>query len=828
MTLALLWAVPGAWAADRYQAPELARQSGYLIELQTPPTADGTAEREVRGEQAAFRAAARDAGVRLREQMSFKTLFNGISVDAETMEVAALARLQGVKAIHPVQGIEMVPGAGTDIANAVAMTGADIAQSRLGYTGRGVKVGIIDTGIDYDHPDLGGCFGPGCRVEAGYDFVGDDFDGYNAPRPDADPDDACEGHGTHVAGIVGANGKLKGVAPDVTFGAYRVFGCPQGGETRADLVIAAMERALADGMDVVNTSFGASAAGAWPTHPFAQAADRLVKQGVVVAASAGNFSVFGGYASGAPAIGDRVIGVASVDNTQAPAGALRVSGHDALVWYQSATRTTPLPPTSGYAPLVRTGTVESAADACAPLEPGSLTGAVALIRRGTCILEDKARHAEEAGAVAAVIYSDGEDIFIPHPAVGIPVLVISREDGEALDDVLARGPATLTWTDAEGRVPVQNGGRLSDFSSYGPRPDLVLKPDIAAPGGLIMSTLPLELGSYRSLGGTSMAAPHVAGAVALLLEARPHTPATAVRDILLNSADPVLAAAGGGALDHTHRQGAGMLDIDDAIQATTRVTPAKLSLGESEHGSATRTLTIANAAGRAAEYELSAVQALATGPDTFLPSPIAASSAVSFESSRVRVPAGGTATVRVTISADPLLPERSVYGGWVVLTPVAGGAPLRVPFTGLKGDYQTVRVLEPRPWEFPWLARLIGNEFWRQPGGARFSMQAADIPFLLLHYAHQSRRVRVTISDAATGAVVGRAWQEEYARRNLRWDHAWWIPLDGWVTRDGRRWRPLADGAYRATLSILKALGDESDPAHTETWTSPAFVIDRG
>ena len=120
------------------------------------------------------------------------------------------------------------------------MTGADIAQSRLGYTGRGVHVAVIDSGIDYDHPDLGGCFGPGCRVTNGYDFVGDDYDEEESdptwqpvPHPDADPDD-CVGHGTHVAGIIGANGGVRGVAPDVTFGAYRVFGCTGATSDRRD------------------------------------------------------------------------------------------------------------------------------------------------------------------------------------------------------------------------------------------------------------------------------------------------------------------------------------------------------------------------------------------------------------------------------------------------------------------------------------------------------------------------------------------------------------------------------------------------------------------
>ncbi len=151
------------------------------------------------------------------------------------------------------------------------MTGADYAQNTLGFTGKGVKVAVMDTGIDYHHPDLGGCFGAGCRVAFGYDLVGDAFNADSSsptfnpvPTPDNDPDD-CAGHGTHVAGIVGANGVVKGVAPDVTFGAYRVFGC--NGSTTADVMIAAMELALADGMQVLNMSIGASFQ--WPQYPTA-------------------------------------------------------------------------------------------------------------------------------------------------------------------------------------------------------------------------------------------------------------------------------------------------------------------------------------------------------------------------------------------------------------------------------------------------------------------------------------------------------------------------------------------------------------------------------
>lgn len=832
--------------------PLAAAENGtaWFVELSGSPVADGNSRSAVQSEKAAFRKAAADAHVRFRERRSFDVLFNGFSVNVAPGERAKLMQLPGVKALHPIERIQAPKaeltrgGAAPDLATAIAMTGADIAQNSLGLTGAGVKVAVMDTGIDIDHPDLGGNGTPGgtafpsARVAYGWDFVGDAYNadstspGYNpTPTPGPRPDD-CAGHGTHVAGIIGANGKVKGVAPGVTFGAYRVFGCE--GSTESDIMLAAMERAYADGMQVLNMSIGSSFQ--WPQYPTAQAASRLVNKGMIVVASIGNSGTSGLYAAGAPGVGAKVLGVASYDNTHVSLNTFTISPDNTAIGYAPATGA-PLPPTSGSAPMARTGTATTADDACNPLPAGSLAGQVALVRRGGCTFYAKAFNAQAAGATGVVLYNNVAGRISPTvagtPAITIPVVAVSDTEGVLINNRLASGPVTMTWTEQQGRFVNPTGGLISSFSSYGLAADLSLKPNIGAPGGLIYSTYPLEEGGYATLSGTSMSSPHVAGGVALVLQARPHTSPHAMKALLQNSADPKnwWGNPALGFLDNVHRQGAGMLDIPGAVAAKVRVEPSELALGESESGPATRTLTIRNTGPSAATYSLSHVGALATGPNTFTPGFFAAMADVSFSAASVSVPAHDSATVSVTITAPSSLADRGLYGGYLVLTPADGGLPLRVPYAGFKGDYQSIQVLTPTANGFPWLAKLSGDSLLNQPSGGTFSMAAGDIPYFLLHLDHQAARVRLEAFDANTGKAWHRVSDDEYVARNSTASGFFSFTWDG-TTFKGKgknphQWTTVPNGTYVVKVSVLKALGDEDNPAHWETWTSPVITIAR-
>ena len=841
----------------------------WFVELSGPPTADGSSLTTVRAEKSNFRNNARKAGLQYRERYAFDTLFNGFSISLNPSELNKLYRIAGVKAIYPIDVIRMpeTTPSEPELFTALAMTGADIAQSELGYTGKGIKVAVVDTGIDVNHPDLGGngvaelnsaYFSSNPRVKYGYDFVGDAFNAdpaspaYNPiPAPDAIPDD-CGGHGSHVAGIIGANGTVKGVAPDVTFGAYRVFGCA--GSTSGDIMIAAMERALADGMRVLNMSIGS--AYQWPQYPTAMAATRLVNKGVVVVASIGNNGANGLYSAGAPGLGEKVIGVASYDNTRIAQGAFSITPDNRLIGYNPATGAPPAPAT-GTLPM----TAPTPVTACpvlvdghyvSPFTPGSLTGQAVLVNRGTCSFYWKARFAQDAGAAAVIIanntagqlnptveLSGGASftpIPCPHadfqecPSITVPTVAIFQADGNTIRTSLAAGSVDMTWTNQTVSSPNPTGGLISSFSSYGLSPDLTLKPDIGAPGGSIWSTYPLELGGYASLSGTSMSSPHTAGTVALLLEAKPRTPAQAVRGILQNSAEPQpwWGNPGLGYLDNVNRQGAGMVKIDKAILSTTKITPAKISAGEGQKGLFTQVLTIENNASGPVTYDLSSVNALSTG-GVITPSFFGSNASVNFSATSVTVPAKGTAAVTVHIT-PATGPQYGQYGGYIKFTPQGGGAVYRVPFAGFVGDYQGIQALTAGPVAaspMPWLAVLYGDSYYRvtDPTEWTFTMQGGDIPYVLVHFEHQSRSFIVDVY-AQNGKNWHRAYSENYLPRNSSSTGFFAFPFDG-TTFAGNKSYMVPDGTYYLKISVLKALGDANNDADWETWTSSQFVIDR-
>jgi CshA-type fibril repeat protein len=603
--------------------------------------------------------------------------------------------------------VTVTPTAATDTERRLSAIGA-LDDSR---DGSGIKVGIIDSGINFQHPDLGGTSSstfPTAKATKGWDYV----------DKDATPAD-CYGHGTHVAGIVAADGNPKlggayGVAPGVTLGAYRVFDCQ--GSATTDHILAALNRAYSDGMNVVSLSLGATGV-SWPNetaYPLTQAAANLAKKGVVVVASAGNDD-HGLFTVGSPAVGPGVISVAATTST---------------------------------------------------------------------------------------------------------------------------------------------GTRTESYSAMGPAADLTLSPTIAAPGSGVRSTW---LGTgWKVASGTSMAAPEVAGAVAALLQARGWTKPAAgiparIEALLYASASPLASAASGlgDKSEAVFRQGAGLLQLQAALATTVTASPAKLSLGEGT--SKTATITLTNSGSSAVTYQVSAVTgtsaAASKGKKTDVgnQTPDWAYGAVGFSASpaSVTIAPRGTQKVTVKIKApSKILKGRNglLYGGWVRFT-ASGKQTVSVPFIGLRGDYQKVKMLPSSPRSFADASSGLSYSYslpalaYKTSSGAlqptysgtrTFRVAATNgQPYVMYHLDYPTSAIRMKAINTRTkksydAVLSGSSTQ---LGRQGRDDSYTLTPFYGiYKTSKGKLARVPA-GTYKLQLRVLRPLGSSSKSAHWEAWTTRTLKI---
>jgi len=815
--------------------------SSWFVELSTPPTAQGFSSQSVLSAQSSFRSLARASGVQYQEKYTYSTLFSGFSVVASSGDISKISQLAGVKAVYPVRSYTLprdttssVPS-DPQLATAIIQTGVSVAQNELKLTGKGVKVGVIDDGLDETHPAFAG------RVVAQYDFVGDDYEANTNPvtspkasaqtcAPDAAKNREGGFHGTHVAGIIGASdATITGVAPAVSFGIYKVFGC--GGSTNDDVIVAALERAANDGMQVVNLSLGNF--GSYGDGPDSQVVTNLYKKGIVVVVSAGNDATDGTFGPGYLASAPDAISVASFENTTQMLEYFTSGGRD--VGFLAAEDGGALPK-SLQLPLARTGTTITTDDACSALPANSLDGKAALIRRGTCSFYIKALNAQNAGASAVVLYNRETGLINPSVKndvpITIPVLFADKADGEALDAQIQAGPTIFDFSGLMKRFVNPKGNLLSSFSSYGPAADLSFKPDIGAPGGQIYSTFPVLKGSYATLSGTSMASPHIAGIVALMLQANPSLTPDQIRARLQNNANPQLYSAKPSTkiLDSVQRQGAGMANVVTAIQSDVVVTPSRLALGASAsnpNGFKT-TLTLTNRGTSAVTYKLANVDAINTN-GTFKPIPVAGETKVDFDVQEITVPAGGSATVKATLTAsDEQFDDETVYGGYITLTSTDKGI-LRVPFMGFKGNYQAVGTLNDA-----FLLLSYQGKLYDLPAGVCFSLEGENKPTIGYNLAYPAQKVIIDVLDSNTylpiyssGSVVdsvnsvGRNTGPNSVN-TFTWDGsmksaqlAAGVPVT----------QTVGNGNYALRARVLKTLGDANNPNDYVTYNTVPFTI---
>lgn len=709
------------------------RQATVILELRGTPVALVEAAASARGEdlsaldrsvirsslrarQDALRPSLAAVGARVLGQ--YQDAYVGVKVRVALRDVARLSRLPGVERVLAVPQYRLTN------TTSGRYTGVPAAWSvGKGLTGAGVRIAVIDTGIDYYHADFGGSGNPAdfkaddgltvgtpafpnAKVAGGFDFVGNTYDPSGTgdaliPRPDPDPLD-CAGHGTHVAGTIAGYGVTAdgqtyrgsydaqtlatkdfrvgpGVAPGAGIYALKVFGCT--GAT--DMVVDAIDWAVKNDMDVINLSLGSSFGD--PSAPDAVAADNAAKAGIVVVAAAGNDGP-AAYTAATPAVATRVIAVGAVDAIPSfPGATIGVGGISTIV----ANEATGFP-VSGRLTVLN-GDAGKIGLGCAASEYASvLPGDIVVTLRGTCPRTDRASLGQAAGAAAVIMVNNTDtDDYPPLEGeirdVTIPFLGAKPSAGAALQ---AADGTTVTVT---GGVILSNPTyrMTTEFSSGGPRSgDSGLKPDVVAPGVSVFSTSIGTGTDGERASGTSMAAPHVAGVVALVRQAHPGWTAEQVKAAILNSAS---AAAVRGYDPRT--AGAGLVQprraVDTLALATTGSGTASLSFGARNLTgtfAASRTIRLQNTGGAAITYRLTS---------SFTGSALGAR--VTITPTQVTVAAHRAATVTVNLSlgsaAVAALPgaEQAAAGqalltairGAVVATPTTRGAgiyPLRVPF----------------------------------------------------------------------------------------------------------------------------------------------------
>lgn len=584
--------------------------------------------------------------------------------------------------------------------NSAKFIGAE-KLNNAGITGKGVKVGIIDTGIDYTHamflgagteeafkavdPNVANAGFPNRKVVGGIDLVGTAFDSgspdfqNHIPKPDVNPIDEA-GHGTHVAGTVAGLGDnvntYNGMAPEAELHAIKVFG--KDGSTSDIVVIAALEYAAdpnadaanEDLLEVVNLSLGSSYGN--PHILYAEAIKNLVNGGTVVVASAGN-SGHSDYIVGAPGTSDAALSVAaSVDNGdhlwKFNASRFNLGTETLLVEAIEAATSKKIEAAGAVS-----GKVVFIGLAAADLtdeQKAELQGNIALVDRGQVNFNDKVKRAAAGGAIGVIVANnkDGAPIVMgTTDKFEIPAIMITLADANKVKAAMQTGAVSF---DFQTDVKIEKPGiidTLTDFTSKGPRSvDGHIKPEISAPGENVISAAMGGGAKAVQMSGTSMAAPHMAGVVALVRQAQKSLTASELKSLVMGTSKTI---AVNGDRYPVSMQGAGRVQADKAAESKIVVLQNSLSLGEvtiETKKVLRRTLTVKNISSEKQSFEV------AFEGNGFM-------SMVAVKAQTLEANASVEVDVVLTLDSTEMKNEKiREMDGWVILTQ-AGNEVYRVP-----------------------------------------------------------------------------------------------------------------------------------------------------
>ncbi|MCC2250612.1 S8 family serine peptidase [Virgibacillus sp. AGTR] len=714
-------------------------------------------EIDAKAKQKTIKSEMKQQKVEAKYLQEFTTVVNGFSAEVKQGDLKKIKDIPNVKKVHVVNEYER-PIAKPEMKYSKELVEAQQAWRDYGYKGEGMVVGIIDTGIDSTHQDmvlsdadtaalteeavnetideegLPGNFYTD-KVPYGYNYM-DENDEIREIHAEANY------HGMHVAGTVGANGDednggVLGIAPEAQLLALKVFGNdPEMQYTYGDVYVKAIDDAIKLGVDALNMSLGSTAGYVDPDSPEQQAVARAVDNGVLMSISAGNSALFADgyfypYASnpdyglvGSPGVSYESLQVASYENTFMEVDQLgyTIDGEAGSAAFLSAGQTSPPEDGSSFE------LVDAGLGYPEDFEGKDLSGKYALIQRGELAFTEKALNAQEAGATGVIIYNntDGVVNMASEASITIPQLFMLKSDGDQLAEALANGQAvSVEFSGETTTIDNPDAGKMSAFSSWGLTPNLDFKPEITAPGGQIYSTL--NDNEYGLMSGTSMAAPHVSGGSALVLqrvdEEFGYEQADRVnlaKNLMMNTSDQVYFEE---EPVSPRRQGSGLMQLHAALSTPVVVTEAetneaKVALKEISGDQVSFELTAQNFSDEAVTYDVEAnVQTdtpvdgggvIVTAPNMFPSNDLGDLATINGDQdATIEVPANDSTTFTVTIdvsSVDDSLAEIFTNGYWlegfVTLTdPTDTNPELTVPYVGFKGEWDNAPIFDEPVWD---------------------------------------------------------------------------------------------------------------------------------
>lgn len=791
--------------------------------------------------------------------------------------------------------------AATAPSSTLEMIEAKRAWQEAGVKGEGMLISVIDTGVNPQHPDLPPPRDKRLAVQKS-GSAQKVIPGFNwADRNQTTEDVAESQHGIHVAGIIAANGKVKGVAPESQILSQKVFSNYQGEVPGlSESILFAINDSIAKKADVINLSLGSSAGYVDESNIEQMAVKKAVDNGVIVVAAAGNDSYFGSdkvraqnpdvAMIGSPGLSPDAFSVASVNATTLAGHSFSVQGVPGLerVVYlpghvESGSALNPIASLVKPYPLVYMGKGKKEDYNVSVKEK------IVLLERGDTTFDEKLRLAKEAGAVGAIIYNNepGPLIISAEHLKQIPAVAVLKQMGEQLAQAVKKGKKVTVTFDgeyAQNPMPYPDGGTISGFSSWGPTPDLQFKPEIAAPGGGILSLV--RDSEYAVKSGTSMATPHVAGGMALLKQAyqkqgrklQGRALVETLKAAAMNTAEPILdprvseAAsdkAKGKKYPYSPRvQGAGLMQIAKAIQTPAVVVDGKgkagVSLGEIGN-TTTFSLFVDNKFGKKPityqlQDEFGVMTDLRKDGLNMLTATALTGAQLRFSAPKVTVAPGKRAEVKVTLTIPQGATRNQFAEGFISFAPEDTSLPvLRVPYFGFFGDWDEPRIMDQPLWEAGSQEKRTGvkttwyhdkrNDKWRyrdylgvtgvkedgtvqiDPGQIAFSPNGDghyDVAAPSITFLRNARQVVVEVTDQSGKPVRTLVRDEKvskYDQSKLGTPY-YYTEREAW-SWDGKIFSPqkgsyvqAPDGAYQF---VIKAKIDGRD-ANWQTMTLPIRV----